>query len=318
MKSGAVDKSAGVDTVDGMERRLVTEVPVNLALTVSPLRRGSVDPCHRRLPDGSIWRTSLMPSGAVTYRLTQHGRHELRSRAWGPGAEEFTDGFPAMFCLDDDLTDFRPEHPKIVEAHRRFPDLRMLRTGRVMEALVPAILEQRVHGIAARRSWRQLVQKYGEPAPGPAPAGMFVPPSAEAWRFVPSWVFHRANVDPQRSKTIVAAARIADRLEEAAFMNRDDAQHRLRVVPGIGQWTAAEVGQRAFGDSDALSVGDYHLAAVVGWTLAGKPFDDDAMVEYLEPLRPHRYRAIRLLEVSGQAFKPKFGPRTAVTDHSRI
>ena len=34
--------------------------------------------------------------------------------------------------------------------------------------------------------------------------------------------------------------------------------------------------------------------------------------------RPHRYRAIRLLQVSGQAVKPKFGPRTAVTDHSKI
>lgn len=301
-----------------MERRLVTEVPVNLAMALSPLQRGPGDPCHQRTKDGAIWRASRMKSGIVTYRLTQHGRHEIRSAAWGPGAAEFTEALPTMFCLDEDVDDFAPVHPKIAEAHRRCPDLRMLRTGRVMEALIPAILEQKVHGVAAFRSWRLLVTQFGEPAPGPAPAGMFVPPTAEAWRFVPSWVFHRANVDPQRSKTIVAAARLADKLEATVDMNRDDAQKRLRVVPGIGEWTAAEVAQRALGDADALSVGDYHLAAMVGWTLVGQPFDDAAMVEYLEPLRPHRYRAIRLLQVSGQAVKPKFGPRTAVTDHSKI
>ena len=257
-----------------------------------------------------------MPSGTVTFRATQAGRNVVDVRAWGEGSEELLDGFPKMLCLDDDHSDFAPAHPKIAEAHRRFPDLRMLRTGRVFESLVPAVLEQKVHGIAAWASWRQLVRRFGERAPGPAPHGMFVSPSAETWRYVPSWEFHRANVDPRRAKTIVTAARIADRLEEAVGMDRVDAEARLRSVPGIGIWTAAEIAQRALGDSDAVSVGDFHLAALVGWTLLGRPLDDDGMVEYLEPLRPHRYRAIRLLEVAGFATKPKFGPRTAVTDHS--
>ena len=86
-------------------------------------------------------------------------------------------------------------------------------------------------------------------------------------------------------------------------------------VAGIGEWTAAEVGQRALGDADALSVGDYHLSGVIGWTLLGRPIDDAEMVDYLEPLRPHRHRVIRLLEVSGQAFKPRFGPRITIQDH---
>ena len=132
---------------------------------------------------------------------------------------------------------------------------------------------------------------------------------------VPSWEFHRANVDPQRARTIVTAARAADRLEEAANLPAPDAARRLCTVPGIGVWTAAEVAQRAFGDADALSVGDFHLATMIGWTLLGRPIDDDAMVEYLEPLRPQRYRAVRLLEVSGQAVLPRFAPRTPVTDH---
>ena len=291
-------------------------MPVNLAVTLAPLGRGGGDPCHQVTRDGAIWRTSRMPSGPVTYRLTQRGRHELHAKAWGAGADEFIESVPDLLCLDDDLTSFAPAHPKIVEAHRRFPDLRMLRTRRVFESLVPAVLEQKVHGIAARRSWRRLVRRFGDPAPGPAPAGMRVPPAADIWRQVPSWEFHLANVDPKRAKTIVAAARVADRLETAATLPADDALKLLQTVPGIGVWTAAEIAQRTFGDADTISVGDFHLASMVGWTLLGRPLDDDGMVEYLEPLRPHRYRAVRLLEVSGQAVLPRFGPRTPVTDHT--
>ena len=90
------------------------------------------------------------------------------------------------------------------------------------------------------------------------------------------------------------------------------AREALTSLPGVGVWTAAETAQRAFGDADALSVGDYHLAKVVGWSLLGHPIDDAAMVELLEPLRPHRHRAVRLFEVSGLARNPRFGARQAI------
>ncbi|MGX1804894.1 DNA-3-methyladenine glycosylase family protein [Nocardia sp. NPDC055321] len=299
-------------------RTVRSERPVDLAATVTPLRRGFGDPTHRETPDGAHWHASRMPSGPVTFRLRQADRCAVEARAWGPGAQEFLDGLPAMLCLDEDVTDFTPDHPKIAEAHRRNPGLRMLRTGLVFEALVPAVLEQKVHTRTAHESWRKLVWRFGTEAPGPAPRGLRLMPDAETWRHIPSWEYHRANVGPQRSKTIVLAARIAAKLEEAATLGHADAAARLRTVPGIGVWTAAEIAQRAFGDPDALSVGDFHLAATVGWTLLGKPIDDDAMIEYLEPLRPHRYRAVRLLGLAGFAHKPKFGPRTPYTDHSRI
>ncbi|MFD4182749.1 DNA-3-methyladenine glycosylase family protein [Rhodococcus sp. NPDC058514] len=288
-----------------------------MALTLAPLGRGPYDPCHRVAADGAIWRTSLLPTGAVTYRLTQADASTVSCRAWGPGAREFETTLADLLGERDDTAGFAPEHPKVAEANRRFPGLRIPRTGRVFEALVPAILEQRVHTVAAQASWRRLVLRYGEPAPGPAPDGMRVPPPAEVWRRIPSWEFHRAGVDPRRSRVIVTAAAVASRLEEAAAMTAPEASARLRVVPGIGQWTAAEVAQRALGDADALSVGDFHLSATVGWSLLGRPLDDAEMVEYLESVRPHRHRVVRLLQVSGQAVKPKFGPRTPITDHRR-
>jgi 3-methyladenine DNA glycosylase/8-oxoguanine DNA glycosylase len=309
--TASVNDAAPVDTL------VRVPGPVDVAQTLRPLQHGPRDPCHRR--DGSaLWRVSRMETGPVTYRITQAGTDSVRCLAWGPGSGELLDRLPALLGAHDDPSGFAPAHPALAEAHRRMPGLRITRTGRVLEALVPAVLEQRVHGIAAFASWRHLVTRFGEPAPGPAPQGMRVPPSAESWRRIPSWEFHRANVDPARAKTIVRCAQLADSLERLVDDDPARARRALRSVPGIGVWTAAEVAQRAFGDADALSVGDYHLATVVGWALLGSPLDDAGMVEYLEPLRPHRYRAVRLLvESGGYSSVPRRGPRTAVTDHRR-
>ena len=104
-----------------------------------------------------------------------------------------------------------------------------------------------------------------------------------------------------RARTIIGAAEVAGRLEEIVTMRSADADRRLRSLPGIGVWTSAEVRQRACGDADAVSVGDYHLPAWVGWALAGRVVDDAGMLELLAPYPGHRHRAARLIELSGLA-----------------
>jgi 3-methyladenine DNA glycosylase/8-oxoguanine DNA glycosylase len=79
-------------------------------------------------------------------------------------------------------------------------------------------------------------------------------------------------------------------------------------------WTAAEIRQRALGDPDAVSVGDYHLPGIVGWALTGRKVDDEGMLELLAPYAGHRHRVIRLLELSG-AHPPRRGPRLSVRDY---
>ncbi len=288
--------------------------PASPGYTLSPLRRGGGDPCYVTASDGAIWRTSLMRTGPVTARISRSGACTIACEAWGSGAAEFAAGLPALLGADDDASGFSPDEPTIVEAHRRVPHLRLGRTGRVMESLIPAVIEQRVAGKDAFRSWRLLVTKYGAPAPGPAPARMRVPPPSEVWRRIPSWEFHLANVDPGRARTLVGCAQRADSLERLVTRPAEQAREALTLLPGVGVWTAAETAQRAFGDADALSIGDYHLAKVVGWSLLGHPIDDDAMVALLAPLRPHRHRAVRLLEVSGLARNPRFGARQAIPD----
>lgn len=280
--------------------------------TLAPLRRGPGDPCFRLSGDGTIWRTSLQPSGPVTARISRAASNAPGAAhcvAWGSGADEFVETLPALLGAEDDASDFEPRDPAIAAAHRRLPNLRIGRTGRVLEALLPAIIEQRVPGADAFRSWRLLVTKYGTPAPGPAPEGMRVPPEPEVWRNIPSWEFHRANVDPQRARTVVACARRAGSLERLTERPSAQAREALTSLPGVGQWTAAETAQRAFGDADAVSVGDYHVPKMIGWTLLGRPVDDAAMLELLEPMRPHRHRVVRLLEASGLAYEPRRGSR---------
>jgi 3-methyladenine DNA glycosylase/8-oxoguanine DNA glycosylase len=290
--------------------------PVDVRRTLSPVSRGRADPTHQWAGDGALWRTSVMATGPVTYRIAQRGLLEIECQAWGAGAGELVAGLPDLLGGRDDAAGFEAGHPLLVRTARRVPGLRVPRTGRVVEALVPAILEQKVTGKQARASFARLVRQFGSPAPGPAPEGMRVPPTAEVWCRVPSWEWHRAGVDPQRSRTVCEAVRLAPRLEETVGMAPAEAARRLCAVPGVGPWTAAETAQRALGDTDALSVGDYHLSQFVGWALLGRPLDDDAMVALLEQWRPHRYRVVRLLECSGAA-KPRFGPRLTVQDHRR-
>ena len=103
--------------------------------------------------------------------------------AWGPGADRVLHGVPGLIGLHDDPASFVPAHPLVARLHRRSPGLRIGRTGAVVEALVPSILEQKVTGFEARRAHRRLVLSYGRPAPGPG--GLRLPPDPEVLAATP-------------------------------------------------------------------------------------------------------------------------------------
>lgn len=288
--------------------------PVDIGHTLGPLWRGRFDPTMRRDATG-VWRTLRTPQGGATLHLVS-SRAGVSATAWGPGAAWAIDGVPAMLGCEDDTEGFDPGHPLIADSLRRNPGLRLLRTRQVFEMLVAAIFEQKVTGVEARRSWHALVTKYGEPAPGPAPAGMCVFPTATAWARIPSWEWHRAGVGPERSATVIRAAAVAVAVERTLELGRGgpSVEGPLRSIRGVGVWTAAETIQRAHGDPDSPSIGDYHVSSLVGWALIGKPVDDDGMLELLEPWAGHRHRVVRLIGASGFE-KPKFGPRMTIQDH---
>ena len=298
-----------------LQSRYAPATPVSLAQTLRPLRRGHLDPTMRITPTG-VWRTLLTPHGPATLHL-EVSNSGVDATGWGEGAEWAIAGVPELLGHGDDWSELDVSgNAFLADALRRNPGLRLLRTRQVFEMLLVAVLEQKVTGKEARRSWRELVTRHGQPAPGPAPDGMRVFPSAETWRRVPSWEWHTAGVGPQRSDTVMRVASVASSLERTLSLGRGGpaVERALRSVLGVGQWTAAETMQRAHGDADSPSFGDYHLPAVVGWALAGSPVDDDGMAELLAPWSGQRQRIMRLIEASGFA-KPRFGARMTVQDH---
>jgi endonuclease III len=289
-----------------LSRVIVRERPLDLGLTLRPLARGGAGDPSVRMDGDEIWRATRTPAGIATQRLRPSGE-AIEVEAWGPGAEWLLEHAPVLVGGGDDDRDFAPTHPILRELHRQHAGLRMLRTESVMEALVPAVLEQKVAGVEARHAYRHLIRTLGEPAPGPTP--LMVPPSPQVLAHTPYWTFHGFGVERRRAEVIMMAAQRANRLEALVDLPRAKAYQRLLSLPGIGPWSAAEIGTVAFGDPDAVSIGDYHLPHLVSWVLSRQPRgSDELMLELLEPYRGHRARVIRLLMLSGLQ-PPRFGPR---------
>lgn len=302
-----------------LERRYRPIGPLDLDATLAPHRRGRYDPCHRVGSDGAHWRTWRTPIGAATIRLAADPRlSEISVQAWGTGAQWALDGVPSLLGADDDWTGLELPSGVVRDTRRRLPGMRLSSSGLVFEALVPAILEQLVTGIEARRTWTALVSRFGDRAPGPAPDGMAVLPSPTAIRSITDWEWHPIGLDGARRRTLLTAASVASRLEEASTLPAEAAAQRLMSVRGIGAWTAAEVVQRSHGAGDVVSVGDYHLPSAVGFVFTGRPrTDDEGMLALLEPYRPHRQRVVRLVEASGVS-APRYGPRMALRDNRSL
>ncbi len=287
--------------------------PLDLDRTLAPFVRGSGDPTSHRGP-GGWWFAWTTPEGPVTLHLAEDGER-VRAEGWGTGARWMLDRVPDLLGARDDPTGFVPHHDLVARAWPRLSRWRVPANGLVSQMLVCSVIEQKVTGREAFAGYRRLVRGHGTPAPGPGAAlGLAAPPSPEAWSRIPSWEWLRAGVDGSRSRTVVAAMRVAHRLDECADLPLPQAHRRLRSLPGVGEWTAAEVAQRALGDTDAVSFGDYHVARDVTLALTGEEGDDALMAELLEPYAGQRYRAQRIITAAAGP-RPRRGPRRTLPTH---
>ncbi len=286
--------------------------PCQVRQTVGILRRGAGDPTFRTPEGGGIWRGIRTPEGPATLHLTAYERAgEVTGAAWGAGADWALEQLPAMLGADDDPSGFEPRHPVLAQAARRHPHWRLTRTGLVLEALVPAIIEQKVTGQEAFGGFRRLVHRFGERAPGPgAELSLWVQPSPQTIRTIPSWEWLRMHIDPARSRPLVTAAAYAANLERGGASGPEEADRRMRALPGIGVWTSAEVRFRALGDADAVSFGDYHIAKNVTWALTGRSGTTRRWPSCSSPTGRTGTGVQRLVELA-RLSRPRHGPRMA-------
>ena len=277
-----------------------------------------------RVAAGAAVRASVTPDGPATVEISVSGA-VASARAWGPGAGWLLDGLPALLGLDDNPTGFDPGlHPVVAGLARRRGPVPLGRTVAVWDALLPAILEQRITGTEAWRNYRRLVRAHGSPAPGPL--GLMLAPTPAEVAALPPWRLTALGIEPRRGLVLGRIAREASRFEAIGAPARERGAGgagaaglaaALRTHAGIGPWTAAEVTLRALGDPDAVSVGDAHLSNVVAFALTGRPRGtDEEMLELLAPWAGHRARVVRLLE-GARIAPPRYGPRVAPRDLTR-
>ncbi|HLT95889.1 MAG TPA: DNA-3-methyladenine glycosylase 2 family protein [Acidimicrobiia bacterium] len=270
--------------------------------------RATLRPLGGRFLDDGWWTAVRTPQGPGTLRVRRTA-DGVEGTAWGPGADWLLGRLPLWVGLADPVEEFETEHPVVAPLARRHRGYRYGATGLVFEALIRAIVEQKVSGKEAAHSLRALWQRFGDPAPGPAP--LRLPPDSERLAASPYWEYHRLGLERRRADVLRAVARDAADIEALSGTESETVQRQLRRYPGVGVWTAAETVAVSHGDPDAVSVGDYHHKNIVAWHLAGRPRGtDDQMLELLEPFRPHRGRVVRLLARAGWA--PRFGPRMPI------
>ncbi len=300
----------------------------DFAGTLRPLAMNQHDPCAK-VGGREAWWTAHTPDGPATLHLAREGSR-LVATAYGPGAAWALEQADALAGLRDDVAEFAAlaaTHPVVRAAFHQHPGLRLIATGRIFAHLIPVILTQKVTGLEASRAYLGISRAFGEPAPGPM-ASLLLPVSAETIAATPYWAFHRFGLEQRRADTLRRAAALGDRLDRAP--DAATAGKLLHSIPGIGVWTVAEVVRLAYGDPDAVTVGDYHLPNHVVYALTGAAragardgtpsriaSADVRMLEVLEQFRPQRARVVQLLIATGVS-APKFGPRSPVRSFARF
>lgn len=289
-------------------RTLPLPFAIDVRRSLRPLRLGKHDPTID-LRDHAVSLSLRTPEGPAALRA-QHVGDQFEVEAWGDGADWALETAPGLLGCLDDRAGFDPVQDVVRRLHREADGLRLPRTGRVLDALIPAVLSQRVTGFEAKRSYRQLVEHWGEPAPGPT--GLFLAPHPTAIAELGYYELHVVGVEKERADALKRVCAHATRLEAVGAGAPTTLRDRLEAIAGVGKWTSAEVARRALGDADAVSVGDFHLKHLVSWVLAGEPRGtDERMLELLEPYRGHRGRVCTLLESAGLS-APRYGPRQPI------
>jgi 3-methyladenine DNA glycosylase/8-oxoguanine DNA glycosylase len=286
--------------------------PLDVAATLHPIGAVFGDPTLVTGPQGAV-RATRTPDGPATLHLVLAKPGCIEACAWGPGAAWVLAHARDWLGLDDPPPDVASLGRPVRDFARQAAGLRLARTHRVFELLVPIVLEQLVSGAEASRAFARLVRRFSERAPGPF-EDLWLPLGPAQIRAIPLAAFPACGALPRQGRALHELALRASRVEEAAAMDADAAERRLTAFPGVGIWTARSAMLRGMGHADAVPLGDYHLPTTVAYTLAGEARADDArLLELLEPYRGQRGRVVRWIMSAGSS-PARRGPRMAMRE----
>ena len=205
--------------------------PYNLWHSVRFQRMGKLDP--RVLLDRQHYAfASNLPSGPAS-ALVELQDTKLRCRLWGPGSHALLEQIPAQLGLTMPLLaegiETLPKSLRLIRAQ----GLRRTARGpeRVIETLVPIVLQQLVTWREAAKSWRALLQTHGEPAPGPLK--LILPPTLASLRSLTLGDLRRWKLRQNVVERSSLSASGLTRGFKPTILNL------LLKLKGIGPWTSA-------------------------------------------------------------------------------
>ncbi len=292
---------------------------IDIGATLGWYRHGGSDPTtwlsvRGRGPSssGRFVRATHTPDGPGTLAI-EWNDNQISIETYGPGASWLDGQAPRMLGADD-VSDHRLEHaahPVVAASAVAARHLRFGASGNLYHELLPTIIEQRITIGEAHAQWQRLCFELGEPAPGPF-TRLLLPPQPDVLMRQPSWWFHPLGIDRKRAEPLIKVGWHASKFWQWASLEPNQAAAKLRLIPGIGQWTVGSVLGPALGATDAVAVGDYHLKNMVAFNLEGAARGtDERMLELLEPYAGQRGRVVRMLARHGSP-PPKFGPKKRI------
>ena len=264
--------------------------PFNLHATFEMQLLGKFDPTGSR-GAASLRKIHLDAHGnVIVWRFTETETGLLIEVQGDDGRllETMTRQFP----LDDGAESFKPDHPLLRKLSNGFRGLRLLRMPWTFDVAAAAVLQQRVRWQVAFNDYRKIALRWGTKTEG----GVAFPTSSQL-AAVPLARLEAIGLDPKRARVLNLLA-----CEDArhAFLHPDAncaaVEKRMLSIRGIGPWTAGRVAGLAYGNPDAVPVGDLHIPSLVTSALAGEPEGtDERMLELIAPYAGQRFRVIRLL-----------------------
>jgi 3-methyladenine DNA glycosylase/8-oxoguanine DNA glycosylase len=264
--------------------------PFALQPTLSMQNLGRFDPTVRQRAD-VFQKVHLDRDGRPLVWRLETTADGVRVEVHGDRSGEL-DAFVTQFPVMDGAETFRPAHPVLRRLARGFQGLRLLRMPWTFDVAAGAVLQQRVRWKVAYDDFRRIAERWGTKTP----SGTAFPTAAQLAALQVSRL-EAVGIDAKRARALIGLARA-----EAArpFLHYDadlDAlRQRLLRIPGIGPWTTDTIAGFAYGDPDAVPIGDLHLPSLVTSSLAGEPEGtDERMLQLLEPYRGQRFRVVRLL-----------------------
>lgn len=273
--------------------------------TLRPLQLGSFDPTIRIGPSALV---AVHRDFVIDLRWTIHqGETQYRATFDGQPPDPLQ-VLTGLIGSHDTRQPSPTDHPVLVRATNRHRHLRIAASGLIFIESVKAVLGQRITGHEAALQWARLVRATSAPIPSYEAYGLYALPEPAALANLSIGDFHRIGVEERRARTIRQLADLAMRGKLCDVTSAELLAIRTAHVVGFGPWSIAVAAGNAFGDTDALPVGDFHLKNTVAWALTNRPRgSDEEMLSLLEPYAGWRWWVTRCLSFDHLA--PRFDHR---------